>query len=131
MSNTSCTWICSFNSKARLFTVISTSSLSWENSNWTWLTRDPLVSDPSKNFEVFLSDNGQHLKAQIKADKYGEPISIHRNFRIELLGSPTLWGPHGMLGKDRGDFMWISRDRATMWIDDEIPEPWGTSPELF
>jgi hypothetical protein len=129
------TWLCSYSSSHRLFTVIATSVELWEDSWWKTLELDAQLSDPAGNFQVFkiLQQSGsgesttldtRHIKVEIRADEYGGPVVGHSKFNLDLLGSPTLFGPADLWGGNGNNFIWVSRGGNTIWLDDVVPTTW-------
>ena len=137
MENNPESWLCSYNSVNRLFTVLCTSEQgASDNTNWSTLYRLDNLSDPNGDFLVFAGtnligpSNSEDLssfpivKIEIKAEKSGDPVVLHKSFNNQLLGSPTLFGPPELFGRDRNDFIWLTTDKAPLWMSDDAPTVW-------
>ena len=137
MENYTESWLSSYNSVNQLFTVLCTSKLgASENKYWSTLYRLDNLSDPNGDFVVFVGTNliGPSetedlscfpiVKIEIKADKSGDPVVLHKSFNDQLLGSPTLFGPPDLFGRDRNDFIWLTTHEAPLWMGDYAPTRW-------
>ena len=137
MENYQESWLCSYDSANRLFTLLCTSKKgASENSNWSTLYRLDNLSDPDGNFVVFAGTDfiGPSkteelstfpiVKIEIKADESGDPITLHKSFNDQLLGSPTLFGPPELFGEDRHDFIWFTGPELDLWLSSDAPTRW-------
>lgn len=131
-------WVSSYDKDFRTFTVIWVGSNDQGPTKWLGLCLDTEISDPDGNFEVYfdselgLPSSQQrserfHAKAVIRADRSGQPIKVHADFDIELLGGPTFCIP------ETADSDWIrstivvSEQRPTLWLSESNPDEWIVS----
>lgn len=127
MNNKPQTWICTYNSEQKLFTVLLAINEADDFPGWVTLLRDDTLSDSEGNFSVFVGTDVMwqmpddlsifpQVKVEIKADDSGNPLAVHKDFNYSLLGSPTLYGPPNLYGRDRNDFIWFTTQKTPLWI---------------
>lgn len=101
-------------------------------TGWNQFSLDETVSDPLGAFKVFwIEPNGRgqkrtHGRVTIKSLASGNPVSIHSNFDMTLLGSPTLWPASNRRAEKLVDgYMWRTSGKHTPWRNEVIPKGWN------
>ena len=125
------TWLCSYSSINRLFTVLSPEVLA---RRWVTFAPDLSVSDSAGDFTAFTIDKQvadrselgmHHVKVEIRADDTGYPLKRHTNFNTAILGSPTLFG-----NRNSG-FFWMGQSFEPLWIGGVVPTEWQSASGQF